>query len=451
MVVGTLIGLSMMAPAVIYPFINTPKRGFKEKFVRSMEAYGLYDVEILECEPLDHGYEMGIRLPHGMTVTDFRKELEGLEQSMVAKIRMSHKRGRICTLRFGMLSLDKKIDYERVPKQGMKIPLATPFGFIQMEFTHMVGGGATDMGKTVLQLLIATHLYVQSKGTIDLVISSNKTADYYMFKNLPNVTLVESDETLPQLKRVVKEYEKRKEIINELGNVNDHKTLREKYPDKAFQPIYVIIDECGVFSEDKDVKEQLTEIAERARYVDIHLVLFSQRPDVKVLNERIKANLLTRIALTTASDKDSRIILGMDGAEKLGGIKGRAILLESLPVEVQIPYLSNDTAERLLRSVTHDRQGPVNHPKTKAVSSSEQGPDWFDSMFGSHEAVGNGEPDHETIKSGWALLADSPTQRSTLPLHAQPRLYTHAKQPDPALPGISRYLPPVREAGTIPS
>jgi hypothetical protein len=446
MVLGTLIGASMIAPAIIYPLLDSPTKRFKQKLYYTFSSYDMPDIKILEVYKTDYGFKANIQLPHGLPHSDFMKELEGIEQSMMAKIRVKRGVGRILLLDFGMLSLDKKIDYERVPKQGMKIPLATPFGFIHMDFTHMVGGGATDMGKTVLQLLIATHLYIQSKGTIDLIISSNKTADYYMFKNLPNVTLVESDETLKQLKRVVKEYEKRKEIINELGNVNDHKTLREKYPDKAFQPIYVIIDECGVFSEDKDVKEQLTEIAERARYVDIHLVLFSQRPDVKVLNERIKANLLTRIALTTASDKDSRIILGMDGAEKLGGIKGRAILLESLPVEVQIPYLSNDTAERLLRSVNHDRQGRIDHPKTEAVSSPEPGPDWFDSMFGSSETVGNREPDHETVKSGWALLADPPTQRQTVSLHAEPRIHTHAKQPDTTLPGISRHLPIVREA-----
>jgi hypothetical protein len=67
------------------------------------------------------------------------------------------------------------------------------------------------------------------------------------------------------------------------------------------------------------VEEMIVRLAQMARAVGIHLIIATQRPSIDVITGLIKANFPTRIALTTASPTDSKVILGVEGAEKLTG------------------------------------------------------------------------------------------------------------------------------------
>lgn len=409
MVIGHLIGASLITYGVVQHLMNTPAREFK----RNLELFLTDGCKLKAIKRMDYGYDVKIILPTDLPYEKFEKQLELLEQNMYAQIQSRHVTGRIVELKFGTIPLTSVAYNHDLPLQSLSVPLATPYGLKLLDFRdetscHLLVGGATRMGKTVLLRLIATHLIRTTEGKIKIVFCDNKITDLYMFRNIPQVAIAESQlECAAELEKIVKVIEDRKKKLKENYDCVDLKQYREKHPNDPVDPIFIIIDEYGRYADNDDIQSMITFIAETAGYLDVHLVISAQRPDAsEVLDPRIKANIVTRIAFSTSDATNSNIILGSPHAAHLGRIQGRAILLDGVMYTVQVPYLSPDYTQQLLQpyykkvGFIHDGSRSVDYLPIEEIPNHDKGSNSPDSLPGRSESSPNREPYLKEIIKG---------------------------------------------------
>ena len=116
--------------------------------------------------------------------------------------------------------------------------------------------------------------------------------------------------------------------------------------------ILLVIDELAdlILMRKDEIEPLLITIAQLGRAAGIHLILATQRPTVDVVTGLLKANVPCRIALQTASIRDSMTILDHKGAEQLTG-RGDAILKTPDKVEetrLQISYINRDNINAIV-------------------------------------------------------------------------------------------------------
>jgi S-DNA-T family DNA segregation ATPase FtsK/SpoIIIE len=124
------------------------------------------------------------------------------------------------------------------------------------------------------------------------------------------------------------------------------------YADGVLPYIVVVIDELAdlMMTVQSEVEKPLTQLAQKARAIGIHLIVATQRPSVNVITGLIKANFPTRIAFRVASKTDSRTILDQTGADALLGYGDMLFLPPGRcdPVRIQGAYLPTEDTERLM-------------------------------------------------------------------------------------------------------
>jgi S-DNA-T family DNA segregation ATPase FtsK/SpoIIIE len=133
----------------------------------------------------------------------------------------------------------------------------------------------------------------------------------------------------------------------------------------------------------KEVEHNLSRLAQKSRAVGIHIVVATQRPEVKVVTGLIKANLPCRIAFRVASRMDSRIVLDQNGAETLMG-EGDMLFLppgSSKLIRAQGTFV-DDTELHNVIGYLRDQAEPDFHPELLRLRVQEvRSPEERDALF----------------------------------------------------------------------
>ena len=372
----------------------------------------IHRVQVLSVKQTSYGFDVVIRLPMGYALDKFQEKIPAIEQSCAAaRIMVKHLRGREVLLKLGMKPIRERMDYDETLIQPgeLSLPYFTPYGVRYLNFgdestCHLIVAGATRMGKTVFLRLLFVHLMLATEGKIKFFYINNKLEDYYPLMGVPQIpqpaeTVDDAFEVLREVKLAIEE---RKQILRSSRDAVNVKRYNELHPENPIPPLFVVFDEYGRFAESEDLQNMVMEIAETAGYLDVHLIIATQRPDATtVLKPRIRANILTRVCFQTADEKNSEIVVHSPEAYRLGEIRGRCIVLDGTPMLAQIPYISEDRAMELLQPFRSDEDETVSQrQENPGVSSSlpsfVTGPVGSASLSRSLQAVGHNQSDYET-------------------------------------------------------
>ena len=203
---------------------------------------------------------------------------------------------------------------------------------------HLLIAGTTGSGKSVMtNTLISSLLYRNAPSDMKLIIVDPKQVEMAQYQDIPHLLtpiITQTDKALSAMKWAVGEMERRYTLMakEKVKNIADYNAKIAKSADaengSKMPYIVIVIDEMAdlMMMAGKDLEMLIVRIAQKGRAAGIHLVLATQRPEVKVITGLIKANIPGRIAFAVGSRIDSQIMLDQGGAEKLLG-KGDMLLL----------------------------------------------------------------------------------------------------------------------------
>ena len=200
---------------------------------------------------------------------------------------------------------------------------------------HLLIAGATGSGKSVcINTIINSLLFRTTPEEVRFILIDPKRIELTGYEGIPHLiqsVVTNNEDALAVLNWGIAEMEKRYELLQKykVKNLKAYNEkiikLREKdetIEDTALPHIVIIVDELAdlMMTVGREVERPVTRLAQMARAIGIHLILATQRPSIKVLTGIIKANFPSRVAFKVSTKIDSRVIIDVNGAEKLLGL-----------------------------------------------------------------------------------------------------------------------------------
>lgn len=223
------------------------------------------------------------------------------------------------------------------------------------DFPHAIVAGATGSGKSVcLNTMLVSLLYKYSPEQLRLIIVDPKMVEFVPFNGIPHLMLdeaiTESTKAIQALQWACEEMDNRFRIMskNRCSSINDYNSNMKASGGQILPFILIVLDEFADLMTDKihckAIENHIKRLGQKARAAGIHVILATQRPNVKTITGDIKSNALARIAFKVSSRVDSGIILDTKGAENLLGYGDMLFKDKNLqtPIRIQGSFVSTN-------------------------------------------------------------------------------------------------------------
>ncbi len=178
--------------------------------------------------------------------------------------------------------------------------------------------------------------------------------------------------------------------------------------------IVVVVDEFAdlIMTAGREIETPIARLAQMGRAVGLHLIIATQRPEVKVITGLIKSNFPARIAFRVMSMVDSRTIIDQPGANQLIGRGDMLISLNSELTRIQCAFVDTPEIEKIIQFIASQPGYPNPYPlpdyvpensETQLASSGEAMK--FDPLFPeiARWIVQNGRASTSSIQSNFEV------------------------------------------------
>lgn len=253
------------------------------------------------------------------------------------------------------------------------------------ENPHTLVAGTTGSGKSVLlNCMILDMALTNWPEELELILVDPKRGvEFGPFADLPHLAnkgiIIEKDDAIAKLNELVDIMEHRSDLFTELTalihatNPKSYVHIRDidgynqqccSYGKERMKHIIFIMDEFADWFLDKQFKENaiscLQRLAQKGRFSGINVIFATQRPDSKLMDSNVKAQLGNRIALKTTDKTNSKIILDDSqlDASKLNG-KGHMICKLSTVQYAQSGYISPTLVDSVISAINRDYQDHI--------------------------------------------------------------------------------------------
>lgn len=260
-------------------------------------------------------------------------------------------------------TLPDKIDYElpkREKKEGIFIPIGYTFKNKQVTLDlksnpHTVVTGVTGAGKSVcIKEMITTLMSNYSSDEINFYFIDFKIVELSLFKRCTDYVksyVTEIDEAKELLADLMKECKDRYRLFDELEvtNIWDYNKVVSK--EKQLKKQIIVIEEFVEFTQDKKkvAMTLLKRFSSLARASGQYLILTGQRFDNTVIDLVLRNNLSNRIVFQMSDEANSKLLLGIAGAEKID-VKGRCYVKVNAAIqECQSYYISDKQVKSIIK------------------------------------------------------------------------------------------------------